>query len=423
MKKKLLMITPENKEINAFRKRQFNNFVQLTMPYLAAYVDEDQYEITLVDEYNQKIPYEKTFDLIAITVNTPNAIHCYEMARRLMGNGSKIVLGGPHATLLPFEAQQYCDFILIGEGEEIWPRFLNDFYHDRAKESYECTETPSLSKIPDARRDLITGRYLTKGAVFASRGCTHHCAYCNLKQIYCKEYRTRPIDEVIKEIEHIKSKYFVFWDDDFWGDTDHAKKLMVELIKLNKKWAAQVTLDTCIDDSLLKLAKESGCMYLFLGIESFSTQGLTSVNKTFNRVEDYEAIIKKIHNAGIAIQAGIIFGFDTDDKDVFKRTLEACENLGIDGATVSILTPFPRTPLHKKLLDEGRLKDVDWSHYNAKTRVTYLPKNMTEEELLEGFMWFRKKFYSFGSIIKRLKVSKTNIIHNLIINIGYKISR
>lgn len=83
MRKSILMITPENKEIHRFRKRQINNFIQITMPYLAAFIDESKYEITLTDEYNQKIPFEKDFDLVVITVNTANAPHCYNISKKV----------------------------------------------------------------------------------------------------------------------------------------------------------------------------------------------------------------------------------------------------------------------------------------------------------------------------------------------------
>ncbi|WP_238905132.1 radical SAM protein [Clostridium sp. YIM B02506] len=422
MKKKILLITPENKEINKFRRKQFNNFIQITMPYLAAFIDESKYKITLIDEYNQKIPYKESFDLVAITVNTSNASHCYNISKVFREKGSKIVMGGPHATLLPEEVKNNCDYIMIGEGELIWPEFLEDFYNGEAKKEYICKEVPNLNNIPIARRDLIYGRHFTKGAVISSRGCPYKCSYCNLKQIYCEPYRTRPVEEVIEEIKKIKSRYFVFWDDNFWGDTDYSKILLKELKKLNKRWAAQVTLERCKDEELLKLAKESGCVYLFVGIESFSKESLMSVNKGINNVDKYKSIIDKVHSNGICIQAGIIFGFDTDRKDVFKRTLDACNKLGIDGVTVSILTPLPKTPIYEQLKEEGRLLSEDWSYYNGKTRVAFMPKNMHPEELFDGYMWFRKEFYSFKSIFKRLKKSKTNIFYNLAMNLGYKIS-
>lgn len=422
MKKKILLITPENKEINKFRKKQFNNFIQITMPYLAAFIDEDKYEIRIVDEYNQSIPYEERFDLAAITINTSNATHCYNISKRFKYKGTKVVIGGPHASLLPEEVKKNCDYIIVGEGEMIWPEFLEDFYQGKAKAEYICSEVPSLKNMPVIRRDLIYKRHFTKGAVISSRGCPYKCDYCNLKQIYMEPFRVRPIDEVIADIRTIKSRYFVFWDDNFFGNTGYTKNLLKELKKLNKKWAAQVTLERCEDEELLRLAKEVGCIYLFVGLESFSQDSLGSVNKGINDVGRYKSLIENIHNKGICVQAGIIFGFDTDKKDVFKKTLDACNELGIDGVTVSLLTPLPKTPIYNQLKEENRLLTNDWSYYNGKTRVAFLPKNMSAEELFEGYMWFRKEFYSFKSIIKRIRKSKTNIIYNLAMNLGYKIS-
>lgn len=197
---------------------------------------------------------------------------------------------------------------------------------------------------------------------------------------------------------------------------------MKELSRLNKRWAAQVTLERCEDEELLKIARDSGCIYLFVGLESFSEMSLVSANKTINNVEKYRQIINLIHKNGISIQAGIIFGFDADTKDIFKMTLEKCNSLGIDGVTVSILTPLPKTPLYDQLKNEGRLISKDWTYFNGKTRVAFKPKNMTEQELFDGYMWFRKEFYSMKSIIKRLSISKTNIVHNLIVNLGYKLA-
>jgi radical SAM superfamily enzyme YgiQ (UPF0313 family) len=172
----------------------------------------------------------------------------------------------------------------------------------------------------------------------------------------------------------------------------------------------------------LQLAREAGCIYFFVGIESFSDESLQSVNKRINNVEKYQTLIGKIHKHGISVQAGIIFGFDTDNNDVFKKTLDACNQLGIDGATVSILTPLPKTPVYEQFKKEGRLLTDDWSWYNGKTRVAFQPKQMTSEELFAGYMWFRKALYSPKSIIKRMLVSRTNVIHNLVVNIGYRLS-
>jgi radical SAM superfamily enzyme YgiQ (UPF0313 family) len=232
----------------------------------------------------------------------------------------------------------------------------------------------------------------------------------------------RPIHEVIEDIGTIQHGYFVFWDDNFFGDSDYARKLMHGLKPLRKKWAAQVTIDRCQDGELLDLARDAGCVYLFIGLESFSAESLACVNKGINNVAQYKHAIDLIHRCGISVWAGIIFGFDTDHRDVFKDTLTACEQLGIDGVTPSILTPLPGTPIFDELKKEGRLLHSDWACYNGKTRVAFQPKNMSNEELYKGYMRFREHFYSFRSIMKRLSISRTNVIHNLIMNLGYKLS-
>ena len=271
------------------------------------------------------------------------------MANRFRANGAKVVFGGPHATLCPDEVTRHCDYLITGEAEETWPQFLDDFYRGSAKARYSCDQTPSLHNIPIPRRDLIKHRYFTKGAVIATRGCPYQCSYCNLKQIYCPTFRMRPVEEVIADIKSMSNCYFVFWDDNFFGDIDFAIKLLSALKGLNRRWAAQVSIDRCRDTELLKLAHAAGCIYLFVGLESFSADSLATVNKSWNMVGDYRTIINGIHQAGIAVQAGIIFGFDTDGPEIFSDTLAACESLGIDGVTVSLLTPLPGTALYKRI--------------------------------------------------------------------------
>jgi radical SAM superfamily enzyme YgiQ (UPF0313 family) len=420
VRKRVLLITPENPEINRVRRRQLNNFTQITMPYLAAFIDETRYRIELVDEYNQRIPYERPVELVAITVNTPNAPHCYRMAARFRAGGARVVMGGPHATLRPEEAAQHCDHLVVGEAEETWPRFLDDFHRGCARPRYTCDRAPSLQGLPIPRRDLIRRRHFTRGAVFATRGCPYACSYCNLKQIYQGGFRSRPVPEVIADIQSMANRYFVFWDDNFFGDRDYAVRLMTALKRLRRRWAAQVSIDRCADDRLLRLARESGCVYLFLGLESFSEEGLVSVNKGFNQVARYRETLQRIHHHGICVQAGVIFGFDTDTREVFANALRACESLGIDGVTVSVLTPLPGTRLYDEMKQAGRLVTDDWAFFDGKTQVAFQPKQMTAEELFSGYTWFRRQFFSFRSMLKRMAVSRTNLVHNFFVNLGYQ---
>ncbi|MGD0615180.1 MAG: radical SAM protein, partial [Verrucomicrobiota bacterium] len=277
-----------------------------------------------------------------------------------------------------------------------------------------------LRGLPIPRRDLIRRRHFTKGAVFATRGCPYHCSYCNLKQIYAGGFRARPVHEVMIDIQHMGNRYFVFWDDNFFGDVDYAVRLMTALKGQRRRWAAQVSINRCADEPLLRLARESGCVYLFIGLESFSEECLASVNKGFNQVARYAEIIRLIHRHGICVQAGVIFGFDADGKDVFANTLRACESMGIDGVTVSVLTPLPGTRLYDEMKRRGRLAGEDWTDFNGKTRVAFQPAQMTPQELFSGYMWFRRQFFSFRSMFRRMAVSRTNLVHNFLVNLGYK---
>jgi radical SAM superfamily enzyme YgiQ (UPF0313 family) len=228
--------------------------------------------------------------------------------------------------------------------------------------------------------------------------------------------------EVIEEIKSMRSRFFVFWDDNLFADKTYAMDLLHALVPLRKRWAAQAALRDCADEELLSLAKKAGCLYLFVGLESFSEKSLNEAGKDINRVAEYSAITQTIHRNGIMIQAGIIFGFDCDTNSVFDDTLAACEKLGIDGATASILTPFPKTPVYNRLCDEGRLISTEWSKYNSKTAVAFQPLNMSVDELWQGYNHFRRRFYSFGSFVRRMLVSRTNIPLNFVINLGYRLS-
>ena len=188
-------------------------------------------------------------------------------------------MGGPHATLRPEEAAAHCDHLVVGEAEETWPQFLDEFHRGCARPRYLSIRAPSLAGLPIPRRDLIRRRPFTKGAVFATRGCPYRCSYCNLKQIYHSGFRTRPVPEVVADIQSMANRYFVFWDDNFFGDVDYALRLLTALKGRRKRWAAQVSIDRCADKRLLRLARESGCVYLFIGLLETLTVSLALVVK------------------------------------------------------------------------------------------------------------------------------------------------
>ena len=415
---RVLLITPENRFIRAFRRGQLNNFVQLTMPHLAAFV-RPPHQVALVDEYNQRVDLDADADLVGLTCNTPNATHVYELAAEFRRRGKQVVLGGPHATLLPDEAKQHADAVVVGEAEQTWPRVLADAERGALQPFYRAEQAPELAGLPHARRDLIHRRYPMQDTIVATRGCPHRCAYCNLRQIYDPKIRFRPVDEVVAEIRTFRSPFFTFWDDQLFMDPSYALKLFAALEGQKRRWAAMVTLASTRNEKLLAAAARAGCSCLFIGLESFSSESLKLANKAFNLVDSYRESVERIHRHGITVQAGIVFGFDGDDAGTFEATLQGATKAGIDGATVSILTPFPKTPIHTQLEREGRLLTNDWSYFNGKTAVAFEPKRISPEQLWDGYLWFRRRFFSAACTLERAKRSGVRRLQTLVLNYGY----
>ncbi len=415
---RVLLITPENRFLKAFRRGQFNNFAQLTMPYLAGFV-RPPHRVALVDEYNQAVDLDAPADLVGITCNTPNASHVYALADAFRRRGRLVVLGGPHATLLPDEARTHADAVVVGEAERTWPLVLEDAAAGRLRGFYRDDQPPPLAGLPCARRDLVHGRGLLGDTIIATRGCPHRCSYCNLRQIYHPDLRFRPVEEVVAEVRSFRSPFFTFWDDQLFMDAGYARRLFDGLVGLGKRWAAMVTLASTRNERLLAAAARAGCSCLFLGLESFSPESLRLANKSFNVVESYEEGIAHIHRHQIAVQAGIVFGFDGDDESTFEATLKGATRAGLDGATVSILTPFPQTPIFEELRQAGRLLTNDWSYYNGKTAVAFRPARMSPAQLWQGYMWFRRRFFAPGCILERVRRSGVRPLQAAVLNLGY----
>lgn len=119
------------------------------------------------------------------------------------------------------------------------------------------------------------------------------------------------------------------------------------------------------------------------------------------------------------INASLVFGFDSDSHKVFPETLEWLVKHKIETITVHILTPYPGTNLFQNLLDKNRILDYNWEQYNT-ANVVFSPKNITKEELLKGYLWIYKEFYSFKNIWNRLPVYKKQRVPYLLFNFGYR---
>lgn len=415
------LITAESEASRFVRHRRLIRFPQLTMPLLAAYTPA-HWKVTHTDEIVQEIDYDCGCDLVGITANTPAAPHAYEVAAKFRAKGVAVVIGGPHATLLPDEVARNCDAAVVGEGELVWPQLLADFEAGSLQPIYRSWELPTLKKAPPPRWDLIRGRTYGKGVTIATRGCPFACDYCTIPAMYQRRMRYRPVAEVAAEVRRAPGRALIFWDDNIAANREYGKELFRAIAPFRRWWTSQATMDVAFDDEWMRLAAKSGCKALFLGLETISQASLEGSNKRHNQAAQYAEVIRRFHHHGIAVQAGTVFGFDHDDRAIFRRTVELYRAVGLDSATISVLIPFPNTPLFHRLEREGRILTCDWSKYNGKKDVVFQPALMSPAELLLGMEWASRQFYSLGSIIERMSRSRTGLWWNIPRNLGYHLA-
>ena len=394
-------------------------FARLTLTTLAGLTPAG-IEVGVTDENVEPIDFEEDVDLVGVTGMVMHAKRAYEIAQRFRQRGIPVVIGGPHASSCALEAKEHVDSVVIGEAEQVWSRLIEDFQKGNLKPFYRADDYCSMKGIPHPRLDLLRKQaYITANCVQTTRGCPHQCDFCHVTHFFGKTYRCRPVDEVIEEVERLEGEFVVFVDDNIAGNRQHARELFTRLKPLKKKWAGQASLTLTRDPELLRLAAESGCVSLFVGVESLSAENLKDVNKSFNRAHQFDEAIRALHDHDIMILAGFIFGLEHDDEGVFERTLRFCERNRIELPTYFILTPLPGTPVFQKMESEGRLLHKDWSKYNGAT-VVFRPRLMTEETLQQGFNWVCKEGYSWRSITKRVFHPQQRFFTRVLSNVAYR---
>lgn len=379
-------------------------FPMLGLTLLASLFPKD-YEVRIINEAIEEIDFNAEVDLVGITGLTCVIKRAYTIADRFRERGIKVILGGVHPSLLPQEAKEHADSVFIGEAEGVFDKVIKDVEAGELKPFYKNREWSDLRGMPLPRRDLLGKRYgLFLKAIETTRGCPNRCEFCSIPTINGKRYRTRPLEEVEQELSSIikkRGEYLFLADDNVTAKEDYAFGLF-EIFKHHRvKWMAFSTVQIAKNEELLKKAQESGCISLFIGFESLLQENLDSISKRFVHTKELSELVKTIQGHRIGIHGSFIFGFDGDDPGVFKKTVEFVQKNNIELPTFSILTPFPGTPLRKRLEEEGRIFDHDWSHYDMSHAV-FIPKEMTVQELQEGYLWAQKYICAPRSILKRL---------------------
>ncbi len=375
-----------------------------TLTALAA-VTPAQHQVTIEDENVQKLRLDDAPDVVGITVYTFLAPRAYAIADHYRARGVKVVLGGLHVTGCPEEALAHADAIVVGEGDESWPRLLADLERGRLERVYRGSAAVPLDNLPLPHAALLDeSRYLSTASVSATRGCPHQCEYCFNSVAGASSFRRRSIPGIVRQVSALRDSghpYLVFFDDNLTADRRFARSLCEALAGLGVRWRCAASIEVADDEELLGRLARGGCESLFIGLESVNPGSLAEARKHQNRVREYERQIAAIHAQGIMLNASFVFGFDHDGPDVFQATRDFAIRNRIGSINFHILTPFPGTKLFKRLEREGRILTRDWSLYDTAHAV-FQPALLTPADLERGYAWIYREFYSWVNIVRRV---------------------
>ena len=394
---------------------------------LLAALTPKSHTIKVVDEtIGEKVDFDYPADLVGITAMTTQSPRAYGIADEFRRRGKKVVMGGFHPSVRPEEALTHCDAVCVGEGELVWNRMLTDAENNTLQGVYQADRLVDFTEVPWPDRSVVRDkRGMLKNFIQTSRGCPYHCSFCTVIKFFGETYRLRPIEDIVNEIAYLKKSgqlkfNFVFFsDDNICGSPEYAKKLFTALIPLKIRWGSQCSISIARDEELLRLASQSGCQALAIGLESVSENSLIAANKKMGKAEDYKNAIALIHKHKIAIFGLFIFGFDTDSHSVFKDTIAFIRQNHLEYAMFSILTPLPGTSFYTEFKRDGRLLHEDWAKYDFQHTV-FKPKHMSEDTLQLGRYDSAKRIHTIPSILQRILGAKTNLAFPLLFNLSLR---
>jgi radical SAM superfamily enzyme YgiQ (UPF0313 family) len=380
---------------------------------LAAHARRAGWRVRVVDHNYEPLPDERP-ELAALSVWTSIAPQAYGVADFYRARGVPVVLGGVHASLLPGEALRHADAVVCGEADGVFPTVLEDALSGRLRRLYQgqwmgMEAVPTTDEWADILRSWPLRRYAPLNTLQTTRGCRFNCDFCSVIRINGRGSRHSSPERVVEELRVLKRTgqnlgdftYVFFLDDDLAADLEYAALLFEAIVRsgIRLRWGAQASIGLARNPELLALARRSGCCVLFTGFESISRESLLAANKK-NRPSEYGELVSRVHEAGITIEGGFIFGFDTDGPAVFDDTVAFVEEIGVDLAHFSILTPYPGTHTFARMAAEDRITSFDWGRYNLYEAV-FTPARMSMAELEEGLARAYANFYGRGARWRR----------------------
>jgi radical SAM superfamily enzyme YgiQ (UPF0313 family) len=401
---KLLLIQPSQYSSTGKLIKQKKIYLPgLVFPLLAAMMPEN-WEVEVRLEVVEDIDFNTDADLVGIGAMGHALIRAFELAEAFRKNGRIVFLGGYMASMVPEYALNFVDSVVVGDAEKSFPHLLHDFERTGKIKKIYNEPIENLVGLPVPKYEVLTGKPIGDMLpVQAGRGCPHGCSFCSIACLYKGKYFVRPVEEVIRDIQKIKSlgfRKFYLIDDNIAGDLAYLKELARRVKPLHMAWATQSTLNLARDRELLALLADSGCQVLSLGIESISQEGLDTLNKKWLKVDEHESLIRNFRKAGIMVSAEMIVGTDGDTVDSIKATYKFIMKTRLPLLRIYILTPVIGSPFWDRLFKEGRIIREEHQYYDA-AHCVHVPGKISPEDLERTYRWINLKVFSLKSIFLR----------------------
>jgi radical SAM superfamily enzyme YgiQ (UPF0313 family) len=394
------------------RKQVLSSLPSLGLLYLAACTPRGHEVHYFEAEGDGKEPAELYgCDLVAINTFSAQVFEAYAVADRLRKAGIRVAMGGLHVTALPDEAAQHADFVFVGEGERTWPAAVTAIALGKAEKFWRASEFPPLDvrSLPVPRYDLLSNRPYSRFPVQTTRGCPWRCDFCASNVMLNEPYRKRPVADVVRDIKTVrklcKRPFIEFADDNTFVDHAWGKELCRQLIPLGIKWFTETDISVADDVELLRLMRRARCRQVLIGLESPDQSALEGIELRANfksrRAPGALEALRRIQAEGITVNGCFILGLDRQTPAIFEEVLDFAMRVPLYDVQITVLTPFPGTPLYTRLLREGRILHPGRWDLCTLFDVNYAPRNMTVDELRAGMYWLAERLYNEKSLLTR----------------------
>lgn len=342
-------------------------------------------------------------DLVAISTFSAQVFEAYAIADRLRAAGVRVAMGGLHVSVLPDEAAAHADYVVIGEGECVWPDVIRAAAAGAPPRVFDAAGAAvDVATLPTPRYDLLGDRPYNRFTVQTSRGCPWRCEFCASTVMLGHAYRKRPIDGILRDIEAImavRSHPFIeFADDNTFVDRRWGKALCRALLPLGIRWFTETDISVAEDPELLDLMRRSGCRQVLIGLESPSASALNGLEARANfkarTASRYMDALRRIQASGITVNGCFILGLDGHTPAIFEDVLAFARAVPLYDVQITVLTAFPGTPLYRRLLSAGRILEPARWDLCTLFDVNYRPSRMSARELRQGIYWLTERLYA-----------------------------